>query len=690
MRKAIYLFTLIILTIIISRYSHTDWRQESTNGAWQYSDLRMIDPIDARETGPEIIAVLSQFDVDILKIRIDILKLLIEQNYDLLVFIDAKPGGNLIIDYPGFGWDYLIKYTNSGMARIYTRNNDEIRSIKLRISKDLTENYLQIALGVTDQFIDEEATFLLYIVDPQDSALIIDRAGPILISGLPPPPIEVSFLFWNVVDSSTPATILRSWAGAHTGPQSSRHGLSYLLFAAEKWGVPINICNLSEKDIAFALKYLGVWSFIADLKNNGLLCSIDSCSGDLTLDNTSEFITSNIILEDQSILISRLINLHSAGSNTQLFIGGDLSISGMGSPEAIQALFSYIASHPWIRISENPDAPEHFINTIQSPTLVEKKNRSTPYTVTGIPIVSGFTDFDIQTSIIAQLATLPKNSISYWADQMYQNIITSDEANVYLSSGSYLSQIGHFFEAAYWAENPKIINTCLHDIDWDGQSECILASTDTFLSFELDGGYLAFAFHINSNGIHQIIGPTTQFGILRSDPSVIAPNRGIASDPGQIIGAFADPIPALGQYIGYSSSLSQIDLVSLDGTVRKSFSIQDGGIHVNLSGGTHGEGTIYKLPIVLDPWLIYTSSIDIFHDLKQGSQWIWIADGQISLTIDTNTSIQHYTFNDTYDALSSPEDPNFDYTLGHLLPIPMALIEFIFQPVITIDLDIDP
>ena len=29
------------------------------------------------------------------------------------------------------------------------------------------------------------------------------------------------------------------------------------------------------------------------------------------------------------------------------------------------------------------------------------------------------------------------------------------------------------------------------------------------------------------------------------------------------------------------------------------------------------------------------------------------------------------------NALSRPEDPNFDYSPGHYLPFPMALVEFI-------------
>jgi hypothetical protein len=430
---------------------------------------------------------------------------------------------------------------------------------------------------------------------------------------------------------------------------------------------------------------------INGLENEGLLNPIYSCSKDRYGEYQNNLLTSNQTLGDPSVFVSQLIGQYFSENESQQIIGGNFSKSIMGSPEAIHALFSYITSHPWIHIASHLEDEKTILATCPAPIGSEAKQNNIPYTITGAPIPSGLTNFGIRSSIDAELANVPKNRIGIWAEQVYNNIVESEQENMVIAQGSYLSQLGHFIEAAHWAEHPGEINTCVRDIDWDGQSECILASPNTFMTFELDGGYLAFAFHINTEGIHQIIGPTTQFGFLRSDPSLLTPERGIAGDPGQIIGAFADPLFSIQQYHGFSVSSYQLDLISRQENIHKSFSIQDGIIHMVVSNSGQGEAAVYRLPIVLDPWLIYAHiSAGLYWDHSSGNQWIWRAGNQISLGIRSNTNFEHYAFNDTYSALLYPEDPNFDYTAGHLLPIPMALVEFQSQPIVTIDLIIDP
>jgi hypothetical protein len=691
MRKTFLVSLLIVLIAVMSRYIHSRSPGGNTFGDWQYSDVRVIDPIDAGYSGPEIVAVLAHYDFDTLKIRIDFLELFLEHNFDLYIYIDSKPGGNEIAGNREFRWDYLIKYTNTGMTSVVSEQNIEIDSAKLRTTKDLIGNNLQLTFGLTNNNIDTNATVLLQLSTSPGSMQIIDQIGPFLLGGSPPPPIEVAFLFWNVMDGSTPATMLRGWAGAHTGPQSSRHGLSYLLNAVVEWNIPINICNFYDRDIVFALEYLQVWPMINELENEGLVHTSYSCSKDRYAEFQADLITSNQTLGDPSILVSQLVGQYFSGSKSQQLIGGNLSKSILGSPEKIHALFSYITTHPWIHIDSHLEVQKSLLETYPSPIHSEARQSNIPFTITGAPIPSGLTNFEIQTSINSELTNLPRNSIGIWAEQIFINILESEQANITIAQGSYLSQLGHFIEAAYWADHPSEINTCLRDIDWDGQLECILASPNTFMTFELNGGYLAFAFHINANGIHQIIGPTTQFGILRSDPSTLIIERGIAGDPGQIIGAFADPLSSLQQYQSLSVSSSQIELISRYGNIHKSFSIQDGIIHIIVSDSGQGDATVYKLPIVLDPWLIYTNiSTNLYWDLSLGSHWIWRTGDYISIGVSANTNYEHYTFNATYYALLYPEDPNFDYTPGHLLPIPMALVEFQAQPIIIVDLIIDP
>ena len=63
---------------------------------------------------------------------------------------------------------------------------------------------------------------------------VIDQTDPTNIDAPSPSRAKVIFGFWNTFSSSSPAETLRSWAGAHSGPLSGRHGLKYLLETASQ------------------------------------------------------------------------------------------------------------------------------------------------------------------------------------------------------------------------------------------------------------------------------------------------------------------------------------------------------------------------------------------------------------------------------------------------------------------------
>jgi hypothetical protein len=692
MRKAFTFTLLIILVAGMSGYYQSWLSVENTTEAWRYSDVRIIDPIDSKSTGTEIVAVLSKHDNEMLKIRVDFLDLFLEQSDDLLVYIDNKPGGNTTANQNSFRWDYLIQYTNTGLLRFVTDEYVEIDSMKLRIYKDLIGKYIELTLGLGNHLVNLNSAQLMIGIQSPESSLLIDQTKPFILDGSSPPPIDISFVFWNVMDSSTSATILRSWAGAHTGPQSSRHGLTYLLSAVETWNIPVNICGIYDRDVNFALNYLQVWPMINGMIQDSLLNPIDRCSKDGYLEQQVNLMMSNQLLSDSSILASEIITNHFIKRDSQVILGGDFSKSFLGSPDTLTLIFSYITSHPWIRVTSS-FGNSHLISTVcDTQSIIEGEESYIPYTTTGIPIPSGVTVFEIQTLISSEIVKLPQNRISTLARQVYKSIIESDLENIRIARGSYLSQLGHFFQAAYWTENPREIHTCQQDIDWDGQYECILASTNTFMTFELDGGYLAYLFTINSNGAHQLVGPTTQFDILRSDPSELISEMGIAGDPGQIIGAFADPISFLQEYQINSINPYQIELISHDRNIRKLFSLHDRIIHVVISDIGQEVVSVHQLPLLLDPWRIYEHfTPDIFYwGLSEQKQWIWGLGDDVSIGIKSNSEYEQYAFNTTYAALKFPEDPNYSYTRGHVLPIPMALVEFQPQGTIIIDLTIDP
>jgi hypothetical protein len=226
------------------------------------------------------------------------------------------------------------------------------------------------------------------------------------------------------------------------------------------------------------------------------------------------------------------------------------------------------------------------------------------------------------------------------------------------------------------------------DIDWDGQSECVLSSVNIFLTLELDGGYLAFAYAINPMGVHQIIGPTTQFDVLRSDPSLLVKSRGVIGDPGQIPGAFADSLLNWQSYYGVSNS-SMISLYSRENTTQKNFAVQGSTIMVTISKSD--DMSSLALPITIDPWLRYESNWgNIYWEQLDFPLWIWGAGRFISIGINSDNSYSYFTFNHTYNALRTPENPDYDYSPGHLLPMTMALVEFQADTFLSIAIVIDP
>lgn len=691
MRKVNLLILFASVTLIAGILIQSNMPAMDLASDWQYSDVRLIDPIDAVDASSDIIAVLSRQQVDTIQIRIDFMSLELGQDFCLLLYLDHQPGGVQIPDgisnADDFAWDTLIEYYNIGRRLTSRDSSGSSYGRQLRVTQDVVQDTLVVNTQISNDSFQMRSARVLVILKSTSSAEMLDFTSPIALSAEPPSPLTIKLLFWNIMDSSTPATILRSWAGAHTGPQSSRHGLSYLFTAVQDWEVPIGICDFYNRDIIFGVNYLQRLPELKDLALNTLVQSenCDHAIGYAQI-NSSDW-PANDILRDQPALTRYLLGRYFSSSDYTVILGGDFSKSILGDPEVLKSVFSFLDAHPWIHVAQSQlDSRYTAVNSSQ----IEQPSNKIPYTVSGQQIASGLTNLDLQALIRAELTRTPPNEISRLASEIYTNLLDSYKPNVVIAQGSYLSQIGHMLEASIWADDPQAISTCGKDIDWDGQPECILATNDIFLSFELEGGYLAYGFVQNENGYHQIIGPTTQFDTLRSDPSTLSAEKGIAGDSGQIIGAFADPLSSLQTYSGSVAS-GKIALTSQDGSMEKTFLIQDGEIHIQILAYNQVTRPIGRLPFVLDPWLRGNDqSAGIYWEQQSQNAWIWGVSDQISIGVESNLQFSHDTFNATYGALNKQEDPNFDYTDGHLLPIPMAVAEFLVQPVTTIVIEIDP
>jgi len=275
------------------------------------------------------------------------------------------------------------------------------------------------------------------------------------------------------------------------------------------------------------------------------------------------------------------------------------------------------------------------------------------------------------------------------AFQVYSYLSNPGSPELCSLGENYIGQVGHIIEAAKWFENPYSITTCSVDLDYDGVNECILANNNIFLTIESEGGYIPFIFVRDENGAHQIIGPTWEFMLGLSDPSVWDLSQGVMSDPGQILGAFVDSNIKNDKYTVFLNENCIIignDLV----TMRKSFCIVDNNILVRAQ--IYDSSMLNpEIPLVLDPWTMETSGWTdkyINTTISQGIQWE--IKSAVSVQIRSMNRIYIYPFNAAKEEIAFPEDPNFDYGRGHYLPFPMALVEFHVNEGYAVDIVVNP
>ena len=132
---------------------------------------------------------------------------------------------------------------------------------------------------------------------------------------------KVLFAFWNTFSSVTPAQTLRSWAGAHTGPMSSRHGLRYLIDSAAKSKSTVFLLDLLRPDTLSALDYLKVLPRIRNLATQGILALPEPNLSELSAENEVGAISFYSALDDYKIWkISSNLESNSSSNNTNLYI----------------------------------------------------------------------------------------------------------------------------------------------------------------------------------------------------------------------------------------------------------------------------------------------------------------------------------------------------------------------------------
>lgn len=634
---------------------------------WEYSDLRVVDPSD-----------ISQATRDVIGFYYRDLGKNIEFRFDLLDLDPDTPTGLILAfnhGYPGtyqlpFGlrsandWNQLLVLLPDGRIFFLDEKFQHIADTKVSVVRDTTLDAVVIKIDKA-ALINISPKTSVEIFSIGNDFLSFDELGPILLSGPPPEPIKVMIAFWNTFQSETPAQALRAWDGAHTGPASTRHGLKALLDAVEVSGIPVYLLDLRSHQHFSVLDFMGVLPRIQSLEAKGLIILPKNENIIFPTPYFKELTAEpdNLIFENSLSTVTRKSILETLQMPDRVIVlGGDFSKSAWVNKETIEKLLIYIKNHPWlVTISDK---------SILKIQVVEESKAS-----------------DFRISIIQErIKLLPNNQIK----KIIQNLIS-----FFLNLGNdeekelqrqYLGQLGHLLAILEWSKNPKEITDCTSDLDWDYDPECLLATKTTVAVIEPTGGYISFAFTLNSGEFHQIIGPSFQLITGLSDPIEWDLSRGIGADPKVIPGAFVNSNRKWTVYSPVQLSPGSITLINYETETQKTFTaLEDGylfhyvGIDVN-----H-----LLFPVILDPWVMeYQGWGDFYKVTSNLSNWRWELNDKIKLDIQSSEPIEIHTFKDSYEFILMPEQPSFAYPEGHFLPFPLALAKIQIDGEVTIRLKV--
>ena len=332
------------------------------------------------------------------------------------------------------------------------------------------------------------------------------------------------------------AEALRSWDGAHTGPRGERHGLKYLLDAAEQYQTPITLLDLKDPENLSALDAMGALEQVRRMQEMDLLILPQTSSDEIlfglpvSLYLFSPEAPRRSISKDRFQFIADVFHLHrwlgfpqgtftiipvaTQSDSTQptpdgptlevrralletalnedekdlLVLGGSLRGSTWGSREMVGPTLEYFASRPYI----------HLLSS------------------------AGLVDFPAKWGQ-AELLPFPR-----------------DEALARLEA-HYKALTRPVLEfAASWRGSP--LSSCETDIDQDGRPECVLANGQYLAVLDPRGARLTYLFAVErvGNPPHQLIGPSWQVAVGLSNPSLWDLSAGEAADPGAYPGAFVD------------------------------------------------------------------------------------------------------------------------------------------------------
>ncbi|GAP14539.1 hypothetical protein LARV_02311 [Longilinea arvoryzae] len=246
---------------------------------WQPADLRLLDPVDSPSPAQDLIAAYLRLSKTDLQIRLDLLGNEDPLGYDLHIALDFLPGRGKELPFDSgnaFGWDVILTASANQDPRMIVR--DGLFLARVFLPRVVRDSFLDCAvLSIPSQLFSgsRQISAWAWISSP-DTEEVLDTLGPFQLEGAVPARAPVLLEFWNTLPARTPAQLLRRWDGAHTGPYGQRHGLVYLLKAAQTHRVPITLLDLAQPQSLRGLTQVGGLDLVRQMANSGLLSLPDN------------------------------------------------------------------------------------------------------------------------------------------------------------------------------------------------------------------------------------------------------------------------------------------------------------------------------------------------------------------------------------------------------------------------------
>ena len=258
---------------------------------WILSNVRNIYPAESKDIklspDQDLIAVYFRQSFTDIQIRLDLLDHKTLPGYDLYLAIDTQPGGQVSLPISATAnieWDMLAVIPAFGPFKIISAEGKNISNSGLILIRDSILDKIEVRLkneilAPWDFDIPYQTSTgwpripvdLQVFITPAGSKMVADQTEPVKADGKSPPTVKIFMAFWNTFPAYSPATSLRRWDGAHTGPSGGRHGLFNLLRTARSFSIPLGLLDLKLPVSLSALDYVDSLELVKAMEQERLL-----------------------------------------------------------------------------------------------------------------------------------------------------------------------------------------------------------------------------------------------------------------------------------------------------------------------------------------------------------------------------------------------------------------------------------